>query len=173
MEWIVPGDERHPEPPVGYVVSFIPIHERGLGRPAYDFLRALLHRYGAELQHLNPNGIQHISAFVAMCEGFLGIAPNLDLWCHFFVAICIQRKAPGANSLPCTIGCVGIRLRSERCGGYVQMPTPTTHSGWHHRWFYLRNEALHPFPEFTGCDIAEARSSWKWGTITRSLPSPT
>jgi hypothetical protein len=32
-EWIVPGDEEVPMPPDGYVVSFVPFHERGLAVP--------------------------------------------------------------------------------------------------------------------------------------------
>ena len=52
--------------------------------PAHKFLRGLLHYYKIELQHLNPNGIQHMEAFVTLCEGFLGISPHFDLWRHFF-----------------------------------------------------------------------------------------
>ena len=37
-----------------------------------------------ELQHLTPNKIQHMAAFVALCEGFLGIDPHFDLWRHLF-----------------------------------------------------------------------------------------
>jgi hypothetical protein len=80
MEWLVPGNKDAPTPPDGYVVSFIPFHERSLMTPAHQFLHRLLHYYGLELQHLNPNGIQHISAFVALCEGvFRDRAPLRDL----------------------------------------------------------------------------------------------
>jgi len=70
--------------PDGYVVSFTHFHERGFTTPAHRFLRRLLHYYKIELQHLNLNGIQHMAAFVALCEGFLGISPHFDLWWHFF-----------------------------------------------------------------------------------------
>ena len=66
-EWRLPGDEDAPSPPDGYVVSFTHFHERGFTTPAHKFLRGLLHYYKIELQHLNPNGIQHIAAFVALC----------------------------------------------------------------------------------------------------------
>ena len=55
MEWIVPSGEDEPSPLDGYVVSFVPFHERGLATPPHRFLRGLLHYYGIELQHLNPN----------------------------------------------------------------------------------------------------------------------
>ena len=32
-EWIAPLGEPKPRPPVGYVVSFVSFHERGLGLP--------------------------------------------------------------------------------------------------------------------------------------------
>ena len=84
-ECLLPGDEDSPSPPDGNMVSFAHFHERGLATPAHKFLRGLLHFYKIELQHLNPNGIRHMAAFVALCEGFLGISPHFDLWRHFFV----------------------------------------------------------------------------------------
>jgi hypothetical protein len=73
-----------PTPPDGYVVSFTPFHERGLVVSPHRFLWQLLHHYKIELQHLNPNGIQHIAAFVMLCEGYLGIEPHFELWKYFF-----------------------------------------------------------------------------------------
>ena len=78
-EWLLPSEEDLPSPLDGYVVSFAYFHERGFATPAHKFLRGLLHYYKIELQHLNPNGIQHMAAFIALCEGFLGISPHFDL----------------------------------------------------------------------------------------------
>ena len=83
-EWLLPGEEDLPSPPNDYVVSFAHFHEHGFATPAHIFLRGLLHYYKIELQHLNPNGIQHMAAFITLCEGFLGISPHFDLWRHFF-----------------------------------------------------------------------------------------
>ena len=44
----------------------------------------LLHFYKIKLQHLNPNGIQHMAVFIMLCKGFLGISPHFDLWRYFF-----------------------------------------------------------------------------------------
>ena len=84
-EWLLPGDEDLPSQPDSYVVSFAHFHERGLVTLAHKFLRGLLHYYKIELQHLNPNGIQHMAMFVTLCEGFLGISPHFDLWRYFFI----------------------------------------------------------------------------------------
>ena len=75
-EWLVPGREEAPAPPDGYVVSFTLFHERGITIPPHPIFRGLLHHYQIKLQHLNPNGIQHITAFIVMCEGYMGIEPT-------------------------------------------------------------------------------------------------
>ena len=72
-EWLVPGREDAPTPPDGYVISFVSFHERELTVPPHPFFQGLLHHYQIELQHLNPNGIQRIIAFIVMREGYLGI----------------------------------------------------------------------------------------------------
>jgi hypothetical protein len=57
-EWIVPpAGDRAPNPPEGYVVSFIRYHERGFNAPASCFMRAMCHHYGVELHNFAPNAI--------------------------------------------------------------------------------------------------------------------
>ena len=81
-----------PRPRDGYIVSFVSFHERGLGVPADRFMRALPHYYGMELHNFNPNSIAQAAIFVAVYEGYLGIAPHWELWLHFFRA--------GLNTMP-------------------------------------------------------------------------
>ena len=90
-EWLLPDEEDLPSLPNGYVVLFAHFDEHGFATPAHKFLRGLLHYYKIELQQLNPNRIQHMVAFVALCEGFLGISPHFDLWRYFFTII-LQKK---------------------------------------------------------------------------------
>jgi hypothetical protein len=73
VEWIIPADESVSRPPSGYMVSFVVFRERDFSVPAGRFIRGVLFAYGLQLQHLNPNSIQQMAAFEAMCEGFLGI----------------------------------------------------------------------------------------------------
>jgi hypothetical protein len=80
VEWIVPADESVPRPPSGYVVAFMVFHEHGFSVPAGRFIRGVLFAYGLQLQHLNPNNIQQMAAFEAMCEGFLGIGAHWHLF---------------------------------------------------------------------------------------------
>jgi hypothetical protein len=75
----VPKDHALPTPPKGDVVSFLDFYERGFSVPLYQFLHPLLWYFGLELHHLTPSGVLHITAFVTLCESYLGIDPNLDL----------------------------------------------------------------------------------------------
>ena len=79
-------------------MSFARFHEPGFAIPAHKFLRGLLDYYKVELQHLTPNGVQTIAAFVALCEGFLGISPHFDLWRYLF-AVNLLKKRVGKQDL--------------------------------------------------------------------------
>jgi hypothetical protein len=75
--WIDPPvTDREPNPPFGYVVSFIRFHERDFAAPASRFLRGLCYHYGVELHNFTPNAISQVATFVGVCEGFLGIPVN-------------------------------------------------------------------------------------------------
>jgi hypothetical protein len=85
--WIVPpATVREPNPLFGYVVSFVRHHERGFAAPASRFMRGLCHHYGVELHNFAPNVISQAATFTGVCEGFLGIPVNWDLWIHLFRA---------------------------------------------------------------------------------------
>nr|XP_034604631.1 uncharacterized protein LOC117864613 [Setaria viridis] len=49
-----------------------------------------------------PETEQHIAAFVALCEGFLGIEPHFELWKYFFAVSLYQKtgKAGGQHQSP-------------------------------------------------------------------------
>lgn len=104
----------------------------------------MLFHYGCELHYLNPNGIQQLSIFVVLCDGFLGVEPNFVLWKNFFSPWLHRgRVGTGDNAtfLPMDIGSVTIQLKNSRSAKYIYVPMPSSHSGWHKRWFYLHNDA--------------------------------
>jgi hypothetical protein len=47
-------------------------------------MRVLCHHYGVELHNFTPNVISQAATFVGVCEGFLGIPMNWDLWVDLF-----------------------------------------------------------------------------------------
>jgi len=83
--WIDPTPaEREPQPPSGYVVSLVRLHERGFSVPTGRFVRALCHHYKVELHNFSPNSISQAVVFVAVCEGYLGVEAHWELWKHLF-----------------------------------------------------------------------------------------
>ena len=74
------GNETHLSPLAGYVISFVAFHERGFGVPMDAFIRSTLLPFDLELQHLNPNDIQQMVAFKALCEGFLACEAHWKLF---------------------------------------------------------------------------------------------
>jgi hypothetical protein len=111
-----------------------------------------------ELQHLTANGVQHIAAFVALCEGFLGISPHFDLWWHLF-AITLLKKREKKRELSVPMGCTGISLCNNQVNEYPSMHLSTSNKGWHSHWFYVKNDTVAPMPAFTGCLIEEVSKS--------------
>jgi hypothetical protein len=147
-----------PAPEEGEVVVFAPFFERGLGLPAHPFLRGLLHYYGIELHHLNPNGIAQIAVFIVFCEAFLGVEPNFALWKHFFHArLSVDRKGR-----PLFAGGCGIQLRAGRAAKYFRAKMTDSNKGWHSEWFYVANPPL-PLPKYSG-HFARKIDEWEWAT---------
>jgi hypothetical protein len=81
--WRVLTSHQTPGKNEGEVVLFRSFIQWGLGLPASDFLRGLLHYYGLTLNHLTPNAVLHTSIFVHLCEAYLGICPSFTLFHHF------------------------------------------------------------------------------------------
>ena len=100
-----------------------------------------------------------MAAFVALCEGFLGISPHFDLWRYFF-ATTFQKKTEksGRQELHMPMGCAGIQLRNNQVGEYLSMRLSMFNMGWHSKLFYLKNDVAAPLPEFTGAGSKRPRS---------------
>jgi hypothetical protein len=58
--------------------------ERGLSMLPSSFFTNLLKFYGLQLHHIAPNSLVSIAGYAALCEGFLGIRPRVDLFQLFF-----------------------------------------------------------------------------------------
>ena len=56
-------------------------------------------------------------AFIAMCEGYLGIEPHFELWRYFF-SISLIKKERGRET-PVLMGRVGIHLQEQRAMEYM------------------------------------------------------
>jgi hypothetical protein len=160
-EWMAPSSEADPTTPPGYVLNFIPFHERGFGVPASRFMRALLHHYGVELHNLNPNSIAQAAIFTVVCEGFLGIDPHWDLWTHLFSAefFATTMEAKKVRMAVRAGGCT-LQLRQGRAQQYIPATLASSNKGWQNRWFYLRNDGG-MLPSFSQRVVTAAGTNWR------------
>ena len=75
LRWRVPArSEVEIRPKENEVVSFVPFHLLGFR----------LYYYKLRLHDLTLEGILHLSVFIMLCEGFLGIPTHYDLWWFLF-----------------------------------------------------------------------------------------
>jgi hypothetical protein len=162
--WIVPPvTDREPNPPHGYIVSFIRHHERDFVAPASRFMRGLCYHYGMELHNFAPNTISQAATFVGVYEGLLGIPANWDLWVHLFRAELHTlttlelrvRRAVRAGGLT-------ISLRESRGEFCIPCTMTSNNAEWERGWFYLHNDEP-GLPPFTGKVLKEKADSWWHG----------
>jgi hypothetical protein len=163
-KWIPPVSGAAPSPPPGYIVSFVSFHERGFGVPASRFMWAILHHYRVELHNLSPNSISQAAIFVAVCEGYLGIAPHWDLWTHLFFAE-LFASPTGERKVRAAVragGCI-LQLRQSWASLYIPAILASSNKGWQRRWFYLRNDG-ELLPPFSQRVVTVAADAWRHGT---------
>jgi hypothetical protein len=173
-EWTVPSErERVPNPPYGYVVSFIRFHERGFTASASRFLRGLCYHYGVELHNFAPNAISQAATFVGVCEGFLGIPVNWDLWIHLFRAeLHTLPTSELRTRRAARAGGLSLAVWTQHMEEYIPCTMTTNNSDWERGWFYLRNaepglpptlvrcSGRGPPPGTTGCPRPSTRRGW-------------
>jgi hypothetical protein len=140
------------------VVSFVAFHECSFSVPAGRFIHGVVFEYGLQLQHLNPNNIQQMAAFEALCEGYLGINAHWHLFRYFFRFTYLKDGSHAA-----AIGCANLRMKQGRGDDYIPVSLISSNSGWHKGWFYLQNGPKFALPSYTGNSIAELRRSWADG----------
>jgi hypothetical protein len=162
--WIVPpATDREPNPPHGYIVSFIRHHERSFAAPESRFLRGLCHHYGVELHNFAPNAISQAATFVGICEGFLGIPANWDLWVHLFRAELhtLSTPEPRVRRVVRADG-MTILLWESRREFYIPCMMTSNDTEWEQGWFYLHNDEPGLLP-YTGKILKEKADSWWHG----------
>jgi hypothetical protein len=133
--------------------------------PPHQFLHPLWRYYALELHHLTPLGVLHIVAFVTLCEAYLGINLDLDLWKYFF-HVCHPQDPK--MELMISGGTV-INVKSGHgADPYLEIPMPRSMKGYLKKWFYLMNDDSAMLPLFTsGRPIP--LTSWAEGVAGKDL----
>jgi hypothetical protein len=159
--WIaLPVTDRESNSLFGCVVSFVRHHEHGFTAPASRFMRGLCYHYGVELHNFAPNAILQADTFVGVCEGFLGIPVNWDLWVHLFraelhtVATTEMRVRRAVRA-----GGQTFSVRDLRKEWYIPCTMTSSNAEREKGWFYLRNEGA-SLPPYTDKVLKAKTDTW-------------
>jgi hypothetical protein len=80
-----------------------------------------------------------------VCEGFLGIPTNWNLWVHLFRAELHTLSTPEAQVRRAVrAGGMSISLRDSRRDLYIPCTMTSNNAEWERGWFYLRNDEPGP-----------------------------
>jgi hypothetical protein len=131
--------------------------ERGLSMPPSLFFTNLLKFYGLQLHHISPNSLVSVAGYAALCEGYLGIRPRVDLFQLFFS---VRANYEDDGSLQ-TCGTVCFLPRRSKEYPFIMLLDSAI--GWRGSWFYMADQpapsqarSLPPFKNVA----AESRDSW-------------
>ncbi|KAK1563955.1 hypothetical protein QYE76_008265 [Lolium multiflorum] len=108
--------------------------ERGLSLPCSEFFLSILNTYGLQPHNICPNSYLLLSNFATLCEGHLGIRPDVKLWQFFFR---VKKETKDKAMLNC--GSMTFMLRPGR-----MYPPHDSHESvryWNAGWFYEKNLA--------------------------------
>ncbi|KAK1613914.1 hypothetical protein QYE76_019431 [Lolium multiflorum] len=133
VEVRVPGEEIVPDAQPGEYVVFTAHFERGFGLPASPFFRAFLEFFGLQPHHLLANAFVTLLCFVAFCEGYTGLWPDVDFWSRMFF---IKAQTTEGQLRPCGV------TSFYPCPGspFPKIPTVDSVKKWQTTFFYVKNE---------------------------------
>ncbi|KAK1694857.1 hypothetical protein QYE76_011554 [Lolium multiflorum] len=156
--WSFIRDTVVPKPGAGEVVMTKAWVERGLSLPCSEFFLSVLNTYGLQPHNICPNSYLLLSNFVTLCEGHLGIRPDVKLWQFFFR---VKKETKDKAMLNC--GSMTFMLRPGR-----MYPPHDSHESvryWNAGWFYEKNvsvpEIHDGLPKFNN-EPPEELASWSF-----------
>jgi hypothetical protein len=93
------------------------------------------------LHNFAPNAISQAATFICVCEGFLGIFVNCDLWIYLFRAELYTMTTPVAWVRRAVhADCLSFSLRDSRKEFYIPCGMTSNNAEWERGWFYLHND---------------------------------
>ncbi|KAK1618145.1 hypothetical protein QYE76_023662 [Lolium multiflorum] len=156
--WSFIRDTVVPKPGAGEVVMTKAWVERGLSLPCSEFFLSVLNTYGLQPHNICPNSYLLLSNFATLCEGHLGIRPDVKLWQFFFR---VKKETKDKAMLNC--GSMTFMLRPGR-----MYPPHDSHESvryWNAGWFYEKNvsvpEIHDGLPKFNN-EPPEELASWSF-----------
>ena len=160
--------EITPEPEEGERVVFRSHFLRGIGLPASAFFHSFLDFNQLQPHHLTPNTVVLLSAFVTLCEGFLGDLPTLALWGEFFQSKLDTRM----QGVPAQSGAFIAMRRPAADNPFPVITLIQSVKRWQKSYFYVKNVAPQGdyvnLPAYVAGPPAGRRPQWSYRAVTLS-----
>ena len=139
----LPGMEWQPQPQEGECVLLATHVDRGFSLPPHLFFRGFLNFFGAQLHHFTPNSIAYLSAFVSLCENFLGCRPHWGLFKHIFTcrSQTVKKASPNDERTQVIQMCGGLGVQMRSKSAFPAMTLPESVRGWQSTWFYCQDQS--------------------------------
>jgi hypothetical protein len=109
--------------------------ERDLSLPPSEFFLELLNTYGLQTHNICPNSYLILSNFATLCEGYLGVRPDVRLLQFFY-----HVKKETKEKMMVNCGSMTFVLRAKRV-----FPPLSSHESvryWNVGWFYIKNDTI-------------------------------
>ena len=132
LAWrVAPGGEVTPSPQAGEKVYLKAQLVRGVSLPISHFFLSVLKHFKVQPHNLSPNSILVLSNFAALCEGYLGIRPRLDLFVYFFT---VKREAGHSREELRNCGTISFKIRPGR--RFLDIVVHESCKNWQWTYFY-------------------------------------
>src|SRR3954470_2767196 len=126
-----PAGEVTPSPQVREKVYLKAQLVPGVSLPISHFFLSVLNHYMVQPHNLSPNSILVLSTFAALCEGYLGIRPRLDLFVYFFT---VKREAAHSKEELRNCGTISFKIRPGR--RFPDIVGHESYKNWQRMYFY-------------------------------------
>jgi hypothetical protein len=105
---------------------------RGFALPVSSFMRRFLDHFCLQPHHIGANAKMILSAFVTLCEAYLGIWPNVELFRQL-----IYFKTQTAETVPVICGTASFYAR--KTVDFPGIKGKESCKKWQHSFFYVKN----------------------------------
>ncbi|KAI4976420.1 hypothetical protein ZWY2020_050027 [Hordeum vulgare] len=142
--WRLPAEnEVEPAPREGERVLLLSHVYQGFSLPPHPFFKGIMNHFGAQLHHFPPNAIAHLSAFIVLCECFIGCPPHWGLFKHIFSARSqtIKRLSQSDDKTHLLQLCGGLGFQKKSRSSYPALQLSESVRNWQSTWFYCQDIA--------------------------------
>lgn len=162
--WRLPKPEDvPPKPEADEVVVTIAALKRGFSFPPAAFYCEILETYGLQPHNMTPNSVLIVSSFVAVCEGYLGVKPSLELFQYYFTVKRESIKKSIGHGALAICGSMRFKPRTDREFPHIQGHDSI--KGWQESSFIIRTSQASPASQHF---LLRRRSPFRLG-LSKSL----